>query len=241
MAELTSDTDAAVVADETPELAFGEAQVLAYLKADPLLLTRHPALLEHLEVAHAAGSAVSLIERQVELLRGKNQRLEARLEKLIDSARANETRADKMLKLSLALIRAPSLAAIAAALRSAIREDFGLDDVFIGLHPPLFKRHDIDGVVPVDPASAIAKAWDNFLRTRLIECGPIDPDKARLLFPKCDVTIASAAVVPLERDKHLGFIALGSADGERFQPRQGKLFLEMTAELVSAAIRTRLG
>lgn len=241
MAELTSDTDAAVVADETPELAFGEAQVLAYLKADPLLLTRHPALLEQLEVAHAAGSAVSLIERQVELLRGKNQRLEARLEKLIDSARANETRADKMLKLSLALIRAPSLAAIAAALRGAMREDFGLDDVFIGLHPPLFKRHDIEGIVPVDPASAIAKAWDNFLRTRLIDCGPIDPDKARLLFPKCDVTIASAAVVPLERDKHLGFIALGSADGERFQPRQGKLFLEMTAELVSAAIRTRLG
>ena len=95
--------------------------------ADPLLLTRHPVLLEQLEVAHAAGSAVSLIERQVELLRGKNQRLEARLEKLIDSARANEVRADKTLKLALALIRAPSLAAIAAgttpsrAIRSARR------------------------------------------------------------------------------------------------------------------------
>ncbi|MCX7073102.1 MAG: DUF484 family protein [Gammaproteobacteria bacterium] len=240
MGELTTDPVAPVVAEPQPVAAVSEAQVVAFLKADPLLLTRHPVLLEQLEVAHAAGSAVSLIERQVELLRGKNQRLEARLEKLIDNARANEVRADKTLKLALALIRAPSLAAIAAALRSAMRDDFGLDDVFIGLHSPLFKRHDIDGIVPVEAGGAIARAWDNFLRTRLIDCGPIDPDRARLLFPKCEVTIASAAVVPLERDKHLGFIALGSADADRFQPRQGKLFLEMTAELVSAAIRTRL-
>lgn len=225
---------------ELTETEVDEAQVLAYLKADPLLLTRHPALLEHLEVTHAAGSAVSLIERQVELLRGKNQRLEARLEKLIDTARSNELRADRMLKLALNLIRAPSLAAIAAALRTSMRDEFALDDVFIGLHPPLFRRHDIDGIVPIDAAGPIARAWDNFLRTRLIDCGPIEPAKAGLLFPKSDVTIASAAVVPLERDKHLGFIALGSADAERFQPRQGKVFLEMTAELVSAAIRTRL-
>lgn len=235
MGELTE-----TVAEATSTTGADEAQVLAYLAADPLLLTRHPALLEQLEVAHAAGSAVSLIERQVELLRGKNQRLEARLEKLIDNARANETRADKMLKLALSLIRAPSLAAIAATLRSSMRDDFALDDVFIGLHPPLFKRHDIDGIVPIDVNGPIAKAWDNFLRTRLIDCGPIDTAKAALLFPKCDAVIASAAVVPLERDKHLGFIALGSADPERFQPRQGKVFLEMTAELVSAAIRTRL-
>lgn len=217
-----------------------EAQVIAFLKADPQLLTRHPQLLEHIEITHAAGSAVSLIERQVELLRGKNQRLESRLEKLIDSAKANEVRADKVLKLALSLIRAPSLAAIAAALKTSMKDDFDIDDVFLGLHSPLYRRHDIDGIVPVEANGAIARAYDNFLRTRLIECGPIEPDKTKLLFPKAAVLIGSAAVVPLEKDKHLGFIALGSRDIDRFQPRQGKLFLEMTAELVSAAIRTRM-
>lgn len=234
--------DSAAVADgdaATPA-AIDEAQVVAWLSADPLLLTRHPALLEKIEISHASGSAVSLIERQVELLRGKNQRLEARLEKLLDSARLNEGRADKTLKLALSLIRAPSLAAIAQALRSAMRDDFGLDEVFIGLHPPLFKRHDIEGIVPVDPNGAIARGYENFLRTRLIECGPVDTARAALLFPKAERPILSAAVVPLERDKHLGFIALASAEADRFQPKQGKVFLEMTAELVSAAIRTRL-
>jgi uncharacterized protein YigA (DUF484 family) len=220
--------------------ALNEAEVVAWLKAHPDLLMRHPAVLESIEISHAAGSAVSLIERQVELLRGKNARLESRLDTLIETARANEIRADKVLALARSLIRAPSLAAIAVALKVSMREDFDVDDVFLGLNGTAFKRHDIDGVVPLDAGGPIAKAYDNFIRTRLIECGPITPERARLLFPKSEATIVSAAVVPMERDKNLGMIALGSCDAERFQPRQGKLFLEMTAELVAAAVRARL-
>jgi len=223
-----------------PGEAPSEAAVVAYLKAHPRLLTDHPQLLETLELAHSAGSAVSLIERQVELLRGKNQRLEARLNRLIDTARANEDRAENVLRLARTLIRAPSLANIVAGLRSSMREDFGIEEVFVGLNGGAYKRHDIDGIVPVEPNSAIARAYDNFIRTRLIECGPIAEDKAKLLFPKAEQPVLSAAVVPLEKDKNLGMLALGSRDAERFQPRQGKLFLEITAELVSAAIRARL-
>ena len=195
MAELT-DSAEVVKADATGLALPDEAQVIAYLKADPLLLTRHPQLLEHVEITHAAGSAVSLIERQVELLRGKNQRLESRLDKLLETAKDNELRADKVLKLALSLIRAPSLAAIAAALKTSMKDDFDIDDVFLGLSAPQFKRHDIDGIVPIDVNGPIAKAWDNFLRTRLIDCGPIDAERAKLLFPKCDAVIASAAVGP---------------------------------------------
>src|SRR3546814_11545717 len=81
-------------------------------------------------------------------------------------------------------------------------------------------------------------AFENFFRTRLIECGPIEADKAQLLFPKSEA-IQSAAIVPLEKEKSLGFVALGSRDAERFAPRQGKLFLELTADLVAAAVRAR--
>ncbi len=236
MAELSEEP--ASTAEPVP--ALNEADVVAWLKAYPDVLTRHPAVLESIEISHAAGSAVSLIERQVELLRGKNSRLESRLETLIETARANEIRADKVLALARSLIRAPSLAAIAVALKVSMREDFDVDDVFLGLNGTAFKRHDIDGVVPLDPNGPIAKAYDNFIRTRLVECGPLSAERAKLLFPKSEATIASAAVVPMERDKNLGMIALGSRDAERFQPRQGKLFLEMTAELVAAAVRARL-
>jgi uncharacterized protein YigA (DUF484 family) len=227
-------------ADPAPAATPSEAQVLEYLKSHPQLLIEHPQLLETLELTHAAGSAVSLIERQVELLRGRNARLEARLNRLIDTARDNETRAENVLRLARSLIRAPSLANIVSALRASMRDDFDIDEVFVGLNGGAYKRHDIDGVVPIEIGGPIARAYDNFIRTRLIECGPIGEDRAKLLFPKAEQPVLSAAVVPLEKEKNLGMLALGSRDAERFQPRQGKLFLEITAELVAAAVRARL-
>ena len=223
----------------TEALASRES-VVAYLRAHPELLVEHAELLESLEIAHSSGSAVSLIERQVELLRGRNARLEARLEKLIETARVNERRADHVLRLARSLIRAPSLAAIVVSFKAAMREDFDIDEVFIGINGSAYKRHDIDGITPLEPNTPVVRAYDNFIRTRLIECGPIDEARAKLLFPKAEAAIASAAVVPLEKEKYLGMIALGSRDAERFQPRQGKLFLEMVAELVAAAVRARL-
>jgi uncharacterized protein YigA (DUF484 family) len=217
-----------------------EAQVVAYLEAHPRLLIDHPQLLEVLELRHTAGSAVSLIERQVELLRGRNSRLESRLNRLIDTARENESRAENVLRLARVLIRAPSLANIIAGLRSSMSEDFGIEEVFLGINSTAYKRYDIEGIVPLEPSGAIARAFDNFIRTRLIECGPIAEERARLLFPKAEQPVLSAAVVPLEKEKNLGMLALGSRNAERFQPRQGKLFLEMTAELVAAAVRARL-
>ena len=243
MAEVSEPEEQAQEAPATNEPASeapSEAAVVAYLKAHPRLLTDQPQLLETLELAHAAGSAVSLIERQVELLRGKNQRLEARLNRLIDTARDNENRAENVLRLARSLIRAPSLANIVAGLRSSMREDFDIDEVFVGLNGGAYKRHDIEGIVPLDASGAVARAYDNFIRTRLIECGPITEERARLLFPKSEPPVRSAAVVPLEKEKNLGMLALGSRDPERFQPRQGKLFLEMCAELVAAAVRARL-
>jgi uncharacterized protein len=121
-----------------------------------------------------------------------------------------------------------------------MRDDFDIDEVFVGLNAGAYKRHDIDGIVPIEPSGAIARAFDNFIRTRLIECGPLSEERTKLLFPKAAQPVLSAAVVPLEKEKNLGMLVLGSRDAERFQPRQGKLFLEITAELVAAAVRARL-
>lgn len=228
-------------APSLPSPTFDEQEVVAYLRAQPDFLLRYPELLEHLEVNHSAGSAVSLIERQVDLLRGKNLRLEDRLSHLLSNAAENERRATSVHKLARTLIRAPSLAAVIAGLKSCMREDFGIDEVFVGVNASVYKRNDIECFAPLEPEGALVRSLDNFLRTRLIECGPIDAARAKLLFPKAEASVLSAAIMPLEKEKSLGLLALGSKDAERFLPRQGKLFLEMTAELVAAALRARIG
>src|SRR5688572_33359076 len=89
----------------TAEPAMDDKQVVAFLKANPDFLARHPELFEVLELRHASGAAVSLIERQVEILRGKSGRLEDRLKTLLDAARDNEVRAANGHRLARALIR----------------------------------------------------------------------------------------------------------------------------------------
>jgi hypothetical protein len=229
--------EAAAVADP----AVDEAQVVAFLKANPDFLARHPELLERLDLRHASGAAVSLIERQVEILRGKSTRLEDRLKALLDAARDNELRAGNVHKLARSLIRAPTLAATVTALRKCLREDFNVDEAWVGVSAGALKRHDIEGLHVLEPGGPVAKAFDNFFRTRLLECGPLDEARARLLFPQARQLPTSAAIVPLEKEKDLGMLVLASTDPARFQPRQGRLFLDMTAELVSAAVRARLG
>lgn len=222
-----------------PEL--DEAQVVAFLREHPDFLARYPELLEKLELRHSSGAAVSLIERQVEILRGKGNLLENRLGALLEAARDNESRAANVHRLARSLIRAPTLAATVTALRKCLREDFSVDDTWIGVSAGALKRHDIEGLHVIEPAGPVARAFENFFRTRLLECGPLDEARAKLLFPQAKVLPASAAIVPLEKEKDLGMLVLASVDPQRFQPRQGRLFLDMTADLVSAAVRARLG
>lgn len=220
--------------------AIDAEQVLAYLKAHPGFLSAHPELLETLELQHAAGSAVSLIERQVEVLRGRSQRLEDRMTQLLENARDNERRATNVHRLARTLIRAPTLAAAILGLQTCMRDDFGIDEAWVGVTPGLLKRSDIEGLQRLDADGPIARQFDDLLRTKLIECGPLSEVRAKLLFPKAAERPQSAAIVPLERDKNLGMLVLASRDPQRFVPRQGKVFLEMTAELVAAAVRAKL-
>ena len=219
-----------------------DEQVARFLERNPDFLSRNPQLLELLEIHHSTGpAAVSLIERQVDMLRGKVARLEDRLRRLLGNAEENEQRAGNVHRLARTLIRAPTLAGVARGLSKVMQEEFGIDAVFIGVLAPTLKRHDIEGLTRIDARSRIMAEFSDFFRTRMIECGPLTPTRAELLFPKRTPVPASAAVVPLEKENNLGMLVLASTDPDRFHPKQGKLFLEMTAELVSAALRARLG
>lgn len=232
MARVNSDAPV----EDNPE----EARAVSYVRRHPKFLSRHPDLLETLHLSHGSGTAVSLIERQVQVLRGKNARLEERMARMLENARDNEHRATAVQRLARNLIRAPSLAAVASALRHSLQDDFAVDEIFIGIVAPGFRRHDIPDVTPLKAGHPLLAHYENFFRTRLTECGPLDEARAVLLFPSTAQPIRSAAVIPLEKEKTLGMVALGAHDDQRFRPRQGRLFLDMIGELAGAAVRARL-
>src|SRR5476649_2920474 len=103
-----------------------DTTVAEYLQTYPDFFERNSPLLTKLRLPHLrdAGATVSLVERQVEVLRERNQSLDRKLKELVDVARANDALADRIHRLSQRLIRAKTLLETINAVETSLREDF---------------------------------------------------------------------------------------------------------------------
>lgn len=220
-----------------------DRDVAAHLLDHADFLERHPEVLEHLRLRHEAGRAVSLIERQVEILRARNQQLQGRLAELLETARENETRVWHLNTLARVLLKAETSTDVMSGLTACLKRDFGVDVIFLGLKGDM-AASPAAALEVLPPGDARLATFDNFFRLGQVVCGPINADHARQLFPNWDHTLAplaSAALVPLGKPVTRGMLALASREAKRFEPDMGTLFLELLADLVAAALRRELG
>jgi uncharacterized protein len=224
-----------VEVDSLPEEVIAE-----YLQHNPDFFERHAGLLTRLKLPHGRGpSTVSLVERQVLVLREKNEKAEAQLHELVAVARANDALADKIHKLSRRLIRARTAATLVDALESSLREDFGASEWLMLLAPPaesgfhqLSSRH----LRIVDAAAPELKMFDTLFSSGKPRCGQIRDSQRDFLFGAGTIEIGSAALVPLGPQASAGLLAIGSPDTERFHPTMSTEFLARIGELVSEAV-----
>src|SRR5258708_13750341 len=87
--------------------SLNDTSVAEYLQTYPDFFERNSPLLIKLRLPHLrdVGSTVSLVERQVEVLRERNQSLERKLKELVGGARANYALSDRSNRLSQRRIR----------------------------------------------------------------------------------------------------------------------------------------
>jgi hypothetical protein len=111
-----------------------EESVTRFLVDTPDYFLRHPELLAALAIPHSeAGRAVSLVERQVKVLRDQNVTLGRQLHQLIQNARDNDQLAERVQRIALAIIDAAALDDLFDTARDMLRQEFGLDAVAIRL------------------------------------------------------------------------------------------------------------
>ncbi len=216
-----------------------EQAVHDFLAAHPDFFERHSTLLSSLNLPHASGGAVSLVERQVAVLRQKELKLERKLKELISVARENDVLASKIHELTLRLLAAGDLgstvAAVEEALRSGFRTDqavlvlFGDPDAFGDVHAGRFFR-----VVPRDDEAL--KPFRTFLEGTSARCGRIRDSQRDFLFHQDADEIGSAALVPLGDGSGIGFLAVGSKDSDRFHPGMSIDFLTRLGDLVAGSL-----
>lgn len=219
-----------------------EAAVADYLRQHPDFLARHPGVLADLRVPHMTGpGAVSLIERQVHVLREQNQRLERRLADLLQTARENERVGTRLLGLGRGLLEADSLDAVLALVRDALLNEFSADVVSIQLIDTPEREH--AGASPgrfLSPDAVELAHFTTCLRDGQPVCGGLGQDQMEALFRADAAELGSAAVVPLVAGRPVGIVGLASREPSHFHPDMGTLFLSQLGELVTTGVTRHL-
>ena len=85
-----------------------DEMVRDYLKNHSDFLQRNPDMLDYLHISHASGSAISLVEKQVSVLRERNIEMRRRLNSLTANARDNDKLYEQTRSLVLKLLDATS-------------------------------------------------------------------------------------------------------------------------------------
>ena len=223
------------IEEETSEQA-----VKDYLEAHPDFFERHSALLGQLELPHGAGGAVSLVERQVSMLRQKELKLQRQLKELIEVARANDILSTKIHKLTLQLLAARELHACISSVEEAMRSGFGADQAILVLFgdPTMFDDIDIGRFFRViERGDGSLSPFDTFLRGSGPRCGQVRDAQREFLFQDDAEEVGSVALVPLGDKAEIGFLAIGSADADRFHPGMSIDYLARVGDLVAGALK----
>jgi len=205
-----------------------DEQVRAYLKNNGDFLQRHPDMLDHLHVSHASGSAVSLVEKQVSVLRERNMEMRHRLNALTTNARENDKLYERTRSLVLKLLEARDLKHLCQTFAISMRDDFEVEHASIILFGD--PQESVDAARFESPAKVKLEVG-SLLKGRKPLCGVLRKDELGFLFPEAG-EIGSAAVMPLKGVDKVGLIAVGSSDANRYHSGMGTLFLLHVADVL---------
>lgn len=218
-----------------------EHEMVHYLRDHPKFFDAHPALLADMVLSHDAGQAVSLIERQVSVLRGQKEEQKRKLQSLISTAQQNEKLNTNVNNLILDLLDADTLDQVLKVIDQRLRTDFEADAIAIKLLASgneILKAHE-DLTAWQQQALVIG---EKVMTGREPVCGSFKAEQMQALFD--DPDIQSASVIPLAKNKNskncYGIIAIGSYDPNRFRSDMGTLFLSLLGKVLTRILKRHL-
>ncbi len=224
--------------------------VVDYLTAHPNFFDERDELLSQMAVIHTTGASVSLIERQVAILREQNAVYKQQLTELVDVARVNDQLMLKMQKLVLALLETNELEALLALIQQSLKDDFNADGVTLCLFADpesiSLESNQIGDlrVMFVSREDEHINALDDMFKDGEPACGVLTDDQRAYLFDQPENEIRSVAQLPLTAAGSsavpLGILAIGSHDAGRFCAGVGTVFLKYLGALVMRKLRPHL-
>jgi uncharacterized protein YigA (DUF484 family) len=214
-----------------------EESVSRYLQHNPEFFERHQALLARLRLPHSrGGSTISLVERQIEVMRERHAALEAKLAELVRVARDNDAVAERFHRFARRLLRAGSRQAALDEIEASLRDDFDAFNSVLLLvsDKPLESTQRFVRAIPADDPQL--KSFESLFASAKPRCGQVRDSQRDFLFGSDANDIGSVALVPLGEKGSMGLLALGSTERDRFHPGMSTEFLARMADLIADAV-----
>lgn len=220
-----------------------ERAIVRYLRDHPDFFERHLDLLADMLLPHQTGSAVSLIERQVSVLREQRDEHKHKLQSLIRTAQQNELLNNHIHALILALLDAATLEEVLQIVQTRLATDFDAEAVVVRLfntgHPAMVRQPEL-----VDWSEPALGAFEKVIAGRKPVCGTLKPGQLDALFNDHAESIHSAALIPLVTSsssrKCYGLLAIGSPDRNRFRAEMGTVFLSQLGKVLTRVLQRHL-
>lgn len=211
-----------------------------YLRRHPDFFQGRDDLIRALTLPHPTGGAISLVERQVALLREETQRYRAQLQELVQIARYNDELIARLQQLTVKLMDCATLDEALALLETGLRQDFHADAATLRLFSDSGTTRfaaDALGFLNVETIEPdrLASSLQPILTAGRPACGHLPNEQLVQLFPTTAGEIGSAALLPLAGgagEPVVGLLAIGSRNAERFTPEMGTTYLNYMNELI---------
>lgn len=214
-----------------------EDDIADYLANTPDFFLRHSELLAAVQLTSPhSHRAVSLQERQAEMLREKIKLLEVRIMDMIRHGNDNVLLSDKILRWARGLLLVPQAHTLPGLIALEIKEQFAVPQVSLRLWGLASEHADADFVQGVTDeaklfASSLAEPFCG-LNTGFEVVAWLDKPEAA----------SSLALIPLRSGDAgstapaFGMLVLASMDAQRFHSAMGTDFLSRIGEVASAAL-----
>jgi uncharacterized protein len=213
-----------------------EADIAEYLANNPAFFERHAELLASVQLRSPHGNrAVSLQERQMEMLRERIKGLELKIVEMIRNGQENVAIADRLHRWTRRLFLTLDNAALPAAMAEELQQQFLVPQVavrFWGLPEAMTAR--LAGQPCAEPVSDEVQQFAQSLTTPF--CGANHGFEAARWMDDGERMQSMAMIALRSGDQVFGLLVLGSPDPTRYSADMGTEFLMRIGDTASAAL-----
>ena len=211
-------------------------EVAEYLILNPEFLVDNAEVLSSLKVVHDSGAAVSLIQKQIEILRENYNTTSNSLLNFLEEAKNNEKIFSLTKRLTLDLINTSRIEEVVSITEKAFKKDFQATDckfIFLEENKKSLPKRRVK-----DPDKSKYILGDLIKENKTYQ-GALQQDQSNFIFNKSQ-KIVEVILTPLSCPVVKGYLALGSDKMGKYDESKDSLFLDFIAEVVSILINKHL-